>query len=567
MTDRAGQQCLSGAGGYLDGPISADMSTMDFIGWPPSHADESELHAATLTRHLAAAAPRVIAVAGMRSYFDDYYYRVHLLPTHLDFGNLVSSQFRTVQVWNAFPATTLSLASIDELNAGGINYTGPGDLPLSFAPLQQREWSVSVSTDGPPIIDAALRWTFVGGEAPELTLTGRRLTAWMIAPDWANNVTETLSWLTDVQNAANGTQLRQPLREVPRREWEFGVIAEGVERQIMENALYDWSSRTWALPVWVDMTWLTASITAGTSVVAIDTTNLDFVEGGLVAFYRSATSFELAEILALTSNSITLKQALAKAWGTGDRIVPARTATLTDFPTLNRKHDERVDAQLRFAASEDCAWPAIAPATTYLGIPVLETRTDEPQDLAAMYRRQIVTLDNDVGTPTIDDFSNLTWVTQPFYWLVQGRAQRAALRSLLYWLDGRGNALWLPSWNADITLAATLVADATTMTVVASGITRFVFGKPGRRHIRIELKSGTVYYRQLTAAAEVDDQTEQLVLDSALGAQVMPAQIRQISWLMLATLNSDRVEIGHVHDSMGTATAGTTFVGVPQEEP
>lgn len=536
--------------------------------WPPHAADSSESVGGSVVDQLpVSVSARTLSGSVLRSYLLDFYYRIHIKPTRLDLGNLITAQTRELEVWNAWPDRSLTLTDLLTLRLDGITLTGEGALPLDFASLQQRTWSVAIDTSGPPIIDAALRWLFAGHDPVEAIITGNRLTAWMIAPDWANNLTETLSWLTDVQDAANGSQLRQPCREAPRREWEFGVIAEGVERQIMENALYDWSSRTWALPVWVDMTWLTAPIAAGTSVIALDTTGLDYVEGGLVAFYRSAASFELAEILTLTTASITLKQPLANGWGKGDRIVPVRTATLTDFPTLNRKHDERVDAQVRFMAAEDCAWPAVAPAAMYLGIPVLETRTDEPQDLAAAYRRQIVTIDNDLGAPTLDDISGQTWISQPFYWLVQGRAARAALRSLLYWFNGRGNVAWVPSWNADITLAAPMTASATSMVVVASGITRFAFGKPGRTHIRIELKTGTVYYRRLTNAVEVDAQTEQLAIDTAIGAPIAQAQVRQINWMMLAGLSSDRVEIGHVHDSTGTATAGTTFVGVPKEEP
>ncbi len=554
---------------YTQPQISTDLAARSaWTGWPPAAPlDAGTAPAMVPTRVAAQVHPRVINTTPARGYMDDYYYRTYITPARLDIGNLSTAQTRNIVVWNAWPDQPRTLTALDLVNAGGITATGEGALPLSFNPLQQRTWSVAVSTDGPPIIDATLSWLFAGSAPISVAITGNRLTTWMIAPDWANPVTETLSWLTDAQDAVDGSQLRQPCREVPRREWEFGVIAEGAERQIMENALYSWSSRTWALPVWPDMTWLAAPIAAGTSVIALDTTDLDYVEGGLVAFYRSASSYELAEILTLTAAAITFKQPLAKGWGKGDRVVPVRTAALTDYPTLNRKHDERVDAQLRFRAAEDCTWPAIAPAALYLGIPVLETRTNEPEDLAAAYRRVVVTIDNDLGTPTLDDLSGQTWISQPFYWLVQGRADRAALRSLLYWLKGRGNALWLPSGNADITLAATLTGTAASLTVAASGITRFVYGRPGRRHIRIELKNGTVYYRKLTAAVEVDEQTEQLGIDSALGAAVTPAQVRQISWLMLATLAGDRVEIGHVHDSMGTATAGTTFVGVPKEEP
>jgi hypothetical protein len=103
--------------------------------------------------------------------------------------------------------------------------------------------------------------------------------------------------------------------------------------------------------------------------------------------------------------------------------------------------------------------------------------------------------------------------------------------------------------------------------VAWAGIARHLHGQPGRRHLRIELNNGAVYYRRVNDSAEVDEQAEQLAIDSALDVTVTPAQVRKISWMMLAALNSDRVEIGHVHDSEGQATAAVTFIGVPKEEP
>jgi hypothetical protein len=556
-------------GGVMSASLSSAMHQYGVDYWPAHLVEQSRAAAGMLGSALPVTQVARVLSGGavLRTYLLDFYYRIHVKPSRLDLGNVITTQTRSIDVWNAWPDQARSLTELQELAAAGITATGEGPLPLSFNPLQQRTWQIAVSIDGPPVIDATLSWLFAGLDPVSIAITGNRLIAWMIPPDWANNLTESLTWLTDVQNAVDGSQVRQPCLPVPRREWEFSAIADGSERRVVENALFDWSSRRWALPVWVDVTWLKASIPAGTSVIAVDTTGLDFVEGGLVILYASASSYELGEILTLTTAAITLKQPTVKAWGKGARLLPCRTATLTDFPTLRRKSDQQIQTQVRFQAAEDCEWPAIAPAALYLGIPVLETRSNEPEDLAAAYGRQIVTIDNDIGTPTIDDFSDLTWPTQPFYWLVQGRAARAALRSLLYWFQGRGNALWLPSGNDDVTLLTTVASGATAITVAWAGIARHLHGQPGRRHLRIELLSGTVYYRKVVDSAEVDEQTEQLSIDSALGVTVAPAQVRKISWMMLATLNSDRVEIGHVHDSEGLATVGATFIGVPKEEP
>jgi hypothetical protein len=37
-----------------------------------------------------------------------------------------------------------------------------------------------------------------------VTITGNRMSAWMLPPDWERPVTETLAWATDVQQSIGG---------------------------------------------------------------------------------------------------------------------------------------------------------------------------------------------------------------------------------------------------------------------------------------------------------------------------------------------------------------------------
>jgi hypothetical protein len=176
-------------------------------------------------------------------------------------------------------------------------------------------------------------------------------------------------------------------------------------------------------------------------------------------------------------------------------------------------------------------------------------------------------VDNDIGLLLVSDPTGLPWPTQALPLLLHGRAERAAHKSLLYWLQGRANALWLPSWADDLELTQDMTVDGTVLAIEWIGYTRFLHERPGRRHVRIELKDGTVFYRRITASAEIDEDNETLSILTAFGRAFTRKQVRQVSWMMLATLNTDKVDIAHVHESVGLATSAATFVGVPMEEP
>jgi hypothetical protein len=534
--------------------------------WPAHGAEMAASVAAPVLRQAVVAANgRMIVGTRTHMYADDYYDRVHIVPSSIDLGNLVSSQTRTISVWNAWRGRSVELQALTEDNADGITVTG-AEPPQTFAPLQQRDWTISIDQSGPSIVDATLSWVFNTGEVVQAVVTGRRIVAWMLPPDWSDGITETLIWMTDLQQADDGSQLREILREAPRREWQFGVVAGGRQRRILESALYDWGARLWALPVWPDVTWLTAPVAAGVDTLIVDTRHLDYVVGGLAMLYHDERTWEIVEISAITDTQLTFARVTTGAYVAGDRIYPCRMARLIDTTSISRKSDDVMAATVHMQAMEPCDWSAASPATTYLGLPVLEDRCDWGNDRDAGYARQTVVTDNDIGIPDVLDPSGQPWLTWPFAWVLHGRTERAAHRSLLYWLQGRAQALWVPSGAADLVLASTLSGASTTLTVEWAGVTRYQRQQPGRRYLRIELLDGSIFYRHVTAAADAGD-TEQIGLDSALGVDVAPGDMRLISWMLLATLSSDSVQITHDTDSLGVAHCTAGFAAVPAEEP
>ena len=88
------------------------------------------------------------AAAGVRqgSFFDDWYNRIHLAPTALDVGNLVSAQTHQIEVWNAY-RTPQQLAAITAQGNDGLTLTGPAAPPTTYAPLEARIYTLSVDQD------------------------------------------------------------------------------------------------------------------------------------------------------------------------------------------------------------------------------------------------------------------------------------------------------------------------------------------------------------------------------------------------------------------------------------
>ncbi len=174
---------------------------------------------------------------------ENFYNRIWLIPGRLDLGNVVSVQERAVSVWNAH-FTPRTMSQIDREDADGISLAGQPSPPLPFAALQERIWTVAVSTDGPPVVDARIVWQLQDEQPLILVITGNRITAWPFAPDWSDGVQESLEWLTELLTSTSGVEQRRSLRLSPRRSFEAEFYAEGRERVLLDLSLAGWADES-----------------------------------------------------------------------------------------------------------------------------------------------------------------------------------------------------------------------------------------------------------------------------------------------------------------------------------
>ncbi|ASK91045.1 hypothetical protein KWH04_01195 [Xanthomonas campestris pv. trichodesmae] len=488
--------------------------------------------------------------------FLSWYQRVHLSDTNLALGNVISSQNRQIKVWNGYVDRSVSITAVSMSGGEGIDLSAPAPLPLALRPLQARNWLVSVSLDGPPTVQAAITWTVTGEPSLTLTITGSRITAWGWTPDWTNGVQERLEWLTDVLQSPTAAEQRRKLRQWPRRSWSANLLVDGDDRASLDLALYGWGQRNWALPIWTDVTWLSAATGAGSQAVALNTAGMDYRAGGL-ALLRGATALEVevVEVDTVRADGIDLVRPVQTSWAPGSRIYPVRIARLSEQPQESRLTDQASRYDVSFDSVEACSWPATPPTTLYRGVPVLEEVPDESEDLSRQYQRLLTLLDNGINAPAVTDLVGTGIAVQQHRWFLAGRAARSAWRSLAYYLAGRAGAIWVPTFADDLRLTAVVAATAATLDIKMIGYARFGAGKTGRRHIRIELFDGRTIHRRITGAVVVDAGTERLSLDLPPDIELSKANVRRISWLQLMRLQDDAVEIDHVTDVDGLAKA------------
>ncbi|HAT1683653.1 TPA: phage tail protein [Klebsiella oxytoca] len=507
-------------------------------------------------------APSVLSAPGGRipAFIWQFYNRVIAIPEVLSAGSISTTLIQPVCVWNA-TLEPVRLCSQVFTGNEGMTLTGPS-VPLPMNRLGLARWTLTVTMNGPDVINSQITWLTESRYQAVFTLTGRRSVPWLLLPQ--DDVTETLSWKTDILASQNGAEQRIARRLSPRRTLEFQVMAAGSDRQRLEADLFHFGSRVWSVPVFMDVASLAQPIPPGALSLPLSPRGRDILPGSNLLLRTGSgmtDDTETVEVSALDDTSVTLKRPVTRYWPAGTRLYPLRSALLTDMPVLTRKTDGVATAQVRFRFSghQDVDDSHVPPPVRYRGFPVLEPGSDWSEDLTGQYTRLLAEFDSDSGVATQMDLAGRAFTLQRHHWLMAGRETQTALRALFYQLCGRQRPVWVGSQCSDFT---PLSMTGSVMTIMACGISRFG-PRPGRQDIRIETGKG-VYYRRLISAAAADGATEHLTLDGE-GLVFVQRDFLKVSWLTLCRMDSDDIAWKHITDADGAADITVNFRGVRDE--
>ena len=544
------------AGTLISAPLRAaaapGMNALWDDGRPEFYAPVTEVDLITLRIGSIASgqptpeAQAVHAGAHAGAFSDDYYYRIYLQPARIEFGNLVTPSTRTVEVWNAFP-DAVTIDALDGDTSG---------LDVGFAPpsrlraLEDILYPVTANLDGPSFVDTTLVLHFSQGGERSVAVSYGRVLVFGFSPNWANGLTERLEWLTDVMTMRNGSEQRVRLRTEPRRAFEFEVWEHGADVGLIDLLLCTWQSRVYAVPVWMDKASLAAPVAAGATVIAVDTIDRDYHPEGLAIIGTGPRQTEAVEIASVASGAVTLKRATMQNWPAGAWIAPARLGRLPARQPVTRPTAALSLARLRFEMDDLASTVVPGIATSYRGADVLLRQPNRIDDITAEYQRLVDVFDNDTGVPVVTDVPNRPFVVRSFQFLLQVRADVAAMRAWLAARAGRQVPFWMPTWERNVEVTAPVAIDALAVTIVAQGFATYFQGLPGRQDIALLHRDGTWFFRHITAFEYVDGVVERIVIDEALGRACQPKDFALVCFLELARLESDAVELYFETDSL-----------------
>lgn len=498
-------------------------------------------------------AQRAVTGTTLDSYLQDYYFRVHVRPSRLDLGNLLSIQTRQVEVWNAHLTSKL-LSAIGSTGAEGLTLTEPVAAPTTFAANESRLYSLNISTSGPPTIDAAYTFAFPA-ENPPLRVVGSRLTVWPFVPQI--QFTEELEWMTDVMQAYS-TEQRYALRTAPRQAFSYAFQLDDYQYSRAKALGYSWAHRMYGVGVWAESIRVGALLEGATSIL-LDTTQGDFRANDVILLWESDESYLAAETTTLSAGAVGLKLPLSRPFSNA-YVMPLRFARTLAGLTFQRDNPAATTLTVDFSVDNnvDLAVGFTSPFPQYRGRDILTTPSVISGDMQDSAFRGVEVFDNLTGPLLTDPIFGYVTRSEAVIFDPQTRAELWALRRWLHYLRGRQRTFWLPSWENDLTLVQDVQSIDLSIKVrpieypAAYAVT----------DILVELTTGTTYYRRLLSGSIDTSGNEVLALETAFPVNFTVAQVRRISFMRHVRLDSDRLELQHSYG--GRTRISTTCVEVPE---
>ncbi|MER9912716.1 hypothetical protein NKJ71_19005 [Mesorhizobium sp. M0050] len=368
---------------------------------------------------------------------------------------------------------------------------------------------------------------------------------------------DTLETLSEVMPSYTKEQ-RLGLRKAPRQNPRYTSKLDPAEFSQARDFARRRAGTQVCVPIWWEGTRLAGNVSAADTEISIDTTAGDWREGGRLIVWQSADNYALALITAVEVDSVTLLAPIGADFTT-PTVVPVRVARTVEGFSISRGKLV-IEVTARFQVEDNVKLEGDAGYPQYQSIDVLTEPTARVSDISENIIQAGEYQDNGFGLVMLERQREYVDYGQSIAFLELGAAAVWRRRVWVHARNGKQKPFWLPTFNSDMKLMAPIGAADTVVTIKRAALPAGYLG----RHVMIELKNGTRYFRQIVDAARVGD-TDQVTLNTSLGAAVSASQILWFSYLSKVRLDVDAVTFNFPASGRGplVATLSVPVMEVP----
>jgi len=505
-----------------------------------------------------------------RHFAQDWFEKWHVFPGSLALGNVLTSQIRNLEIFNAFRRESRNWTSFTNNAGAGIAATNLPGLPLLLASLTSFVLDIQVSTTGPPTINGTLDFgvDLLPPGTIQINVTGNRITIFPYHPQAP--VRETLEFLSDIIPHDDGSEQRSSLREAPRQLFSFTIRTDDDRTRDSINAVItDWQSRVFGVPLWHEQRPLLGDVAINATTILVDTTFSDYRVGSLVMLYVSDFVNEALEITAVNPGDIEVQSGPAQAFIVQDTVVmPTRTAYTRPSLNQNRVAIGPTDFNLLFETLDNIDLSDAAAFPTFMGVgqtvakPVIDRLNFmNGSRIAEGYRRDVAIIDHETGPPLQFSPWSKSKPTYEYGFESDSRQSMWELRQLVHFLRGSQISFYVGTGRSDFKPNLDISDTSTSFDMPNIGFTQFYQQVTPRSDLRVTRTDGTTSLHTIVGSSVVSNAVERIDFSPGISPALPLAQLDKVEFLTLSRIADDRVSF--VHDRPDQSRVSLKLLGVP----
>lgn len=508
------------------------------------------------------------------SYFDDYYNRIHVVPTELDFGAVVNSTARNLLIWNAYVDDTVTLATASFEGALGLAISGDA-IPAVFLPLQSRLFTVTASATGPVSIDNILLLDFDTKPDVFVPLTGTRGKLWPFKPSWGpsgRSYQVQMAFLTEIITSRSGREQRIALRSSPRKSITYQSQLHGSDFDKFNQLIWSWQNRPFAQPDYSRSAALSAMVLPDDIYLQVDTAQPWMVEGALVTI-ETALGSTMVTMSDIDGTTLTLRGPSGIEAPGGSILRPSMSGYLSTQMPANRDTNRVARTEVRFDVLpiSEPVLPVPIAGTTFNGREVFLKRPNWADRVSVSNEHQVDELDFDRGP--ITRFTAIPYgsQTRASTYLGRNRTEVYEIESMFRRMRGRQGEFYMPTWENDLPMKGPVLAASGALTVAGPDLAEAFGDSTVMRAMFVQLVDGTVLFRRVASvqAVDIDGALDSVVTIFGNWGQNLSAEnVVQCGWMPVWRLSSDSLTIEWLTDSVANVKLTmTTLEDLTVESP
>jgi hypothetical protein len=275
---------------------------------------------------------------------------------------------------------------------------------------------------------------------------------------------------------------------------------------------------------------------------------------GFAAIWDAWDHYEIRKVSAVGSGSVTLDYATTESFLSGAMIAPCLFGFARPGKQIGRFTEDVADysftVDLLFSPS---VGDMVSPVT-YTGLTVCPFSPSWDGDQGEDISNAWVRLDRETGIIEYEVTADEPEYSRTANFLITGRANIDAFIRFIHAMAGRLTPFYLPANDRGLELAASATSGATTITIKNIGYADDLFGANARGVLYFQKTNGSVFYRDITGAEEINAETETLTLDSGIPTDISAATLNRLTWFEKVRFAADDITLKWLaHDCLETS--------------